>query len=101
MCVPNFVRLIFNYCRDFLLFKGKTPEEVKRYSEVFWERVNELDDAETVLAQIKSGEQKIMTKIKNEEEKLLETIKYKEVLENKVSSYSDFFKSLFENFRNV
>ncbi len=38
---------------------SKTAKEVKEYHEVFWERVNELTNAETILAQIERGENKI------------------------------------------
>lgn len=39
--------------------EGKTPEEVMEYSAVFWERCNELQDIERIMAQIERGEAKI------------------------------------------
>uniref|UniRef100_A0A665UDY1 SWI/SNF related, matrix associated, actin dependent regulator of chromatin, subfamily a, member 5 n=1 Tax=Echeneis naucrates TaxID=173247 RepID=A0A665UDY1_ECHNA len=36
--------------------EGKTPEEVMEYSAVFWERCNELQDIEKIMAQIERGE---------------------------------------------
>lgn len=39
--------------------EGKTPEEVMEYSAVFWERCNELQDIERIMAQIEKGEAKI------------------------------------------
>ncbi|XP_037087225.1 SWI/SNF-related matrix-associated actin-dependent regulator of chromatin subfamily A member 5-like [Pollicipes pollicipes] len=39
--------------------EGKTPEEVLEYSSVFWERCNELQDVEKIMAQIERGEAKI------------------------------------------
>lgn len=39
--------------------EGKTPEEVKAYMEVFWERCNELQDLEKINSQIERGEAKI------------------------------------------
>ncbi|CAG0914670.1 unnamed protein product [Notodromas monacha] len=43
-------------CRE---VDGKTPKEVEEYAQVFWERVNELQDAERILGQIVKGENKI------------------------------------------
>lgn len=39
--------------------EGKTPEEVKEYSQVFWERSSELQDIDRIMAQIEKGEAKI------------------------------------------
>ncbi len=39
--------------------EGKTPEEVKEYSAVFWERCQELQDIERIMGQIEKGEAKI------------------------------------------
>lgn len=39
--------------------EGKSPEEVMEYSAVFWERCNELQDIERIMAQIEKGEAKI------------------------------------------
>lgn len=43
--------------------EGKTPEEVIEYSRVFWERCNELQDIEKIMAQIERGEAKIQRRI--------------------------------------
>ncbi|XP_070553116.1 SWI/SNF-related matrix-associated actin-dependent regulator of chromatin subfamily A member 5-like isoform X2 [Ptychodera flava] len=43
--------------------EGKTPDEVIEYSTVFWERCNELQDIERIMAQIERGEAKIQRKI--------------------------------------
>ena len=43
--------------------EGKTPEEVMEYSSVFWERCNELQDIERIMAQIERGEAKIARRI--------------------------------------
>jgi hypothetical protein len=39
--------------------EGKTPEEVKEYAQIFWERCNELQDIDRINAQIEKGEAKI------------------------------------------
>lgn len=39
--------------------EGKTPEEVIEYSQVFWERCQELNDIERIMKQIERGESKI------------------------------------------
>jgi len=39
--------------------EGKTPEEVEAYADVFWERYQDLTDAERIIAQIEKGEQRI------------------------------------------
>ena len=39
--------------------EGKTEDEVKNYSHVFWERYQELNDWERILKNIEKGEQKI------------------------------------------
>ncbi|XP_074651868.1 SWI/SNF-related matrix-associated actin-dependent regulator of chromatin subfamily A member 5-like [Tubulanus polymorphus] len=39
--------------------EGKTPEEVMEYASVFWDRCNELQDIERIMAQIERGEAKI------------------------------------------
>ncbi|XP_003747940.1 chromatin-remodeling complex ATPase chain Iswi [Galendromus occidentalis] len=39
--------------------EGKTPEEVVEYSQVFWERCQELQDIEKIMAQIEKGETRI------------------------------------------
>uniref|UniRef100_A0A8B9RJ99 SWI/SNF-related matrix-associated actin-dependent regulator of chromatin subfamily A member 5-like n=1 Tax=Astyanax mexicanus TaxID=7994 RepID=A0A8B9RJ99_ASTMX len=43
--------------------EGKTPEEVIEYSAVFWERCNELQDIERIMAQIERGEARIQRRI--------------------------------------
>ncbi|XP_078494335.1 SWI/SNF protein [Ciona intestinalis] len=43
--------------------EGKTPAEVIEYSAVFWERCNELQDIERIMAQIERGEARIQRKI--------------------------------------
>ncbi|XP_032974441.1 probable global transcription activator SNF2L1 isoform X8 [Rhinolophus ferrumequinum] len=43
--------------------EGKSPEEVMEYSAVFWERCNELQDIEKIMAQIERGEARIQRKI--------------------------------------
>ncbi|KAK7591268.1 hypothetical protein V9T40_002881 [Parthenolecanium corni] len=43
--------------------EGKTPEEVREYSAVFWERCQELQDIDRILAQIDRGEAKIQRRI--------------------------------------
>uniref|UniRef100_A0A673LLP0 SWI/SNF-related matrix-associated actin-dependent regulator of chromatin subfamily A member 5-like n=1 Tax=Sinocyclocheilus rhinocerous TaxID=307959 RepID=A0A673LLP0_9TELE len=43
--------------------EGKTPEEVMEYSVVFWERCNELQDIEKIMAQIERGEARIQRRI--------------------------------------
>ncbi|XP_078719155.1 SWI/SNF-related matrix-associated actin-dependent regulator of chromatin subfamily A member 5 isoform X1 [Lampetra fluviatilis] len=43
--------------------EGKTPEEVMEYSAVFWERCNELQDIERIMAQIERGEARIQRRV--------------------------------------
>uniref|UniRef100_H2YQX0 SWI/SNF related, matrix associated, actin dependent regulator of chromatin, subfamily a, member 5 n=1 Tax=Ciona savignyi TaxID=51511 RepID=H2YQX0_CIOSA len=43
--------------------EGKSPAEVIEYSAVFWERCNELQDIERIMAQIERGEARIQRKI--------------------------------------
>ncbi|XP_041358454.1 SWI/SNF-related matrix-associated actin-dependent regulator of chromatin subfamily A member 5-like [Gigantopelta aegis] len=43
--------------------EGKTPEEVMQYSTVFWDRCNELQDVERIMAQIDRGEARIQRRI--------------------------------------
>lgn len=51
----NFVYLNkFYYC-----YSGKTAEEVREYSAVFWERCNEFQDIDRIMGQIERGESKI------------------------------------------
>lgn len=39
--------------------EGKTSEEVIQYSEVFWDRCQDLQDIDRIMAQIERGEAKI------------------------------------------
>lgn len=39
--------------------EGKTPDEVIQYSEVFWERCQDLQDIDRIMGQIERGEAKI------------------------------------------
>merc|ERR1712079_535056 len=39
--------------------EGKTVEEVKDYAKVFWERCNELQDCDRIMASIEKGESRI------------------------------------------
>jgi len=43
--------------------EGKTPDDVIEYSRLFWERCNELQDIEKIMAQIERGEAKIQRRI--------------------------------------
>jgi len=45
-------------CTYFLIL-GKTAEEVREYSAVFWERCNEFQDIDRIMGQIERGESKI------------------------------------------
>ncbi|XP_072171356.1 SWI/SNF-related matrix-associated actin-dependent regulator of chromatin subfamily A member 5-like [Diadema setosum] len=47
-------------CRD---VEGKTQDEVREYLTVFWDRCNELQDVDRIMAQIERGEAKIQRKI--------------------------------------
>ncbi len=60
----QFIRLHEKYGRDEIdaiskEVEGKTPDEVKEYSSVFWERCQELQDIDRIMAQIEKGESKI------------------------------------------
>merc|ERR1711981_1561215 len=60
----QFIRLHEKYGRNEIdavskEIEGKTPEEVLEYSTVFWERSQELQDIDRVMAQIEKGEAKI------------------------------------------
>ncbi|TMW51170.1 hypothetical protein DOY81_003786, partial [Sarcophaga bullata] len=61
-----FVKAIVKYGRDDIesiakAVDGKTPEEVRKYNEVFWERCHELQDIERIMEQIQEGEAKIQS----------------------------------------
>ncbi|XP_001632824.2 SWI/SNF-related matrix-associated actin-dependent regulator of chromatin subfamily A member 5 [Nematostella vectensis] len=49
-----------NICQE---VEGKTPQEVREYAAVFWERNDELQDLERIMAQIERGESKIQRRI--------------------------------------
>lgn len=49
-----------NICQE---VEGKTPDEVRAYSAVFWERKDEMTDIEKIMAQIERGEAKIQRRI--------------------------------------
>lgn len=68
-------------CND--LKSGKTVEEVKEYSEVFWENIDKVENHE-----------KIVANIKQEERKIAKLFKQQEILRIKVSSYNDPLKEL-------
>merc|ERR1712025_1067691 len=60
----QFIRLNEKYGRDDVdniskEVEGKTDEEVIEYSKVFWERNNELQDCDRIMAQIEKGEARI------------------------------------------
>merc|ERR1712025_1476862 len=60
----QFIRLHEKYGRDDIdaiskEIEGKSPEEVKDYSAIFWERCQELQDIDRIMAQIEKGETKI------------------------------------------
>jgi len=60
----QFIRLNEKYGRDDIdniskEIEGKTKEEVFEYSKVFWERSNELQDCDRIMAQIDKGEARI------------------------------------------
>merc|ERR1719435_163845 len=60
----QFIRLNEKYGREDVdniskEVEGKTDEEVIEYSKVFWERNNELQDCDRIMAQIEKGEARI------------------------------------------
>lgn len=60
----HFIRANEKYGRDDIDsiardVEGKMPEEVIEYSQVFWERCQELNDIERIMKQIERGESKI------------------------------------------
>merc|ERR1711997_316086 len=60
----QFIRLNEKYGRDDIEnicgeVEGKTAEEVKDYAKVFWERCNELQDCDKIMASIEKGEARI------------------------------------------
>ncbi|XP_031801066.1 probable global transcription activator SNF2L1 isoform X2 [Sarcophilus harrisii] len=63
--------------------EGKSPEEVNEYSAVFWDRCNELQDIEKIMAQIERGEAKIQRRIS-----------IKKVLDAKIARYKAPFHQL-------
>nr|AML25533.1 ATP-dependent chromatin remodeler iswi-2 [Euschistus heros] len=63
--------------------EGKTPEEVRAYSEVFWERCNELQAIDRIMGQIDRGEAKIQRRAS-----------IKKALDTKMSRYRAPFHQL-------
>merc|ERR1711994_1140377 len=60
----QFIRLNEKYGRDDIdnicsEVEGKTAEEVKDYAKTFWERCNELQDCDKIMASIEKGEARI------------------------------------------
>merc|ERR1712242_356928 len=60
----QFIRLNEKYGRDDIdsissEVEGKAAEEVKDYAKVFWERCNELQDCDRIMASIEKGESRI------------------------------------------
>merc|ERR1711976_436206 len=60
----QFIRLNEKYGRDDIEnicgeVEGKSVEEVKDYAKVFWERCNELQDCDRIMASIEKGEPRI------------------------------------------
>merc|ERR1712079_95561 len=60
----QFIRLHEKYGREEVdsiskEIEGKTPEEVKEYAAVFWDRKEELQDIDRIIAQIEKGEARI------------------------------------------
>merc|ERR1711992_428890 len=60
----QFIRLNEKYGRDDIEnicgeVEGKTAEEVKDYAKTFWERCNELQDCDKIMARIEKGESRI------------------------------------------
>merc|ERR1712029_785930 len=60
----QFIRLNEKYGRDDIEsisgeVEGKSGEEVKDYAKVFWERCNELQDCDRIMASIEKGESRI------------------------------------------
>jgi len=60
----QFIRLNEKYGRDDIdnisgEVEGKTAEEVKEYAKTFWERCNELQDCDKIMASIEKGEARI------------------------------------------
>jgi len=63
--------------------EGKTPEEVEAYADVFWDRYQDLTDADRIIAQIEKGEQRIQRRQD-----------IKRALETKMSRYRSPFHQL-------
>ncbi|CAJ0961857.1 unnamed protein product [Ranitomeya imitator] len=63
--------------------EGKTPDDVMEYSAVFWERCNELQDIEKIMAQIERGEARIQRRIS-----------IKKALDTKIGRYKASFHQL-------
>ena len=63
----HFVRACAEYGRDdidsiCMEVEGKEPDEVRKYSEIFWSRKDELQDHDRVMSIIEKGESKIQRK---------------------------------------
>lgn len=71
-------------------FTGKTPEEVREYSAVFWERCQELQDIERIISQIDRGEAKIQRRVD-----------IKHALDAKVRFCLPFFTEIFRMCRRL
>lgn len=56
-------KLVKNIEVFFCHYVGKTPEEVREYSAVFWERCQELQDIDRIISQIDRGEAKIQRRV--------------------------------------
>jgi len=63
-----------NICKD---VEGETPEEVRAYAAVFWERCNELTDIDRIMGQIERGEAKIQRRISIKEAMDAKMARYK------------------------
>merc|ERR1719452_221094 len=63
--------------------EGKTEDEVVEYSKVFWERINELQDSEKIVAQIEKGESRIQRRSL-----------VKKALDSKIAGYKAAFHQL-------
>lgn len=51
--------VLFIFISIIIVTSGKTAEEVREYSAVFWERCNEFQDIDRIMGQIERGESKI------------------------------------------
>lgn len=65
---------IDNNCKE---VEGKTPDEVRAYAGVFWDRCNELTDIDRIMGQIERGEGKIQRRISIKEAMDVKMTRYK------------------------